>query len=189
MTRIAPNFKDLTGNTFSRLTVISLAYKNKHKRAYWNCLCACGGTTITCTNVLTSGKSKSCGCLKLELSRLPLGQAAFNRLVKEYKGGAKARGYKYLLTSEQFKQLTSQNCHYCGVEPKHSVNKRAGQHGNYHGDYIYNGIDRKDNNKGYLLENSVTCCFKCNHLKGDMNYKEFIEHINKIYAHIKNFKR
>jgi hypothetical protein len=36
------------------------------------------------------------------------------------------------------------------------------------------GIDRKDNTKGYVLENSLPCCYLCNRAKGDKPYEEFI---------------
>ncbi|KKL05797.1 hypothetical protein LCGC14_2602460, partial [marine sediment metagenome] len=50
----------------------------------------------------------------------------------------------------------------------------------------YNGrhnrltIDRKDNKKGYKLNNITLCCHKCNTIKGDVfTYKEMIK-IGKI---------
>ena len=54
--------KDLTGQKFGRLTVIS---KNKIKngRQYWNCKCDCGKDTVASSTSLTTGKRKSCGCL------------------------------------------------------------------------------------------------------------------------------
>lgn len=42
-------------------------------------------------------------------------------------------------------------------------------------------IDRKDNSKGYTLENICLACWTCNHLKGDilseLEMKEFAERI------------
>ena len=48
--------KDLTGQIFGKLTVISHAY-NKDGRQYWNCLCTCGNSTIVSTHSLTSGNT------------------------------------------------------------------------------------------------------------------------------------
>ena len=56
-------FKDLTGQKFARLTVIQLAQTKPTK---WKCLCECGNTTIVTTDRLTSGKTRSCGCLYKE---------------------------------------------------------------------------------------------------------------------------
>lgn len=61
--------KNLLGKVYGKLTVIKLvdpyiSPKGK-KFARWICKCECGNTTITLTNSLTSGKRKSCGCLRL----------------------------------------------------------------------------------------------------------------------------
>jgi len=53
-------FIDRTGQKFGRLTVIERV-KEKQK---WLCLCDCGDTTEVPTNKLTSGHTKSCGCLQ-----------------------------------------------------------------------------------------------------------------------------
>ena len=59
-------FIDLTGQVFSRLTVISRAENNKDGNVQWNCLCICGNETKALTGDLKSGKTKSCGCLNIE---------------------------------------------------------------------------------------------------------------------------
>ena len=57
---------DLTGQTFSQLTVICRAENDKRRGARWKCRCACGGfATIRAYN-LRSGKTKSCGCMGRE---------------------------------------------------------------------------------------------------------------------------
>lgn len=63
-------FKDLTGTTFGRLTVIEYAYSKNGKR-YWLCSCSCGGTTVLSTNHLTRRTEpvRSCGCLGVEARR------------------------------------------------------------------------------------------------------------------------
>lgn len=54
--------KDLTGQKFNMLKVISFAYiKDSH--SFWNCVCDCGKETIVCGSRLTRGLTKSCGCL------------------------------------------------------------------------------------------------------------------------------
>ena len=56
---------DLTGLKFGRLTVIQRSgTKNGH--VAWLCKCDCGKTIVTIGNLLKSGKSKSCGCKKIE---------------------------------------------------------------------------------------------------------------------------
>lgn len=56
---------DMSGKTYGRLEVIEFAY-TKNGRAYWKCRCSCGNITTVTGKLLRSGKTKSCGCLKLE---------------------------------------------------------------------------------------------------------------------------
>lgn len=59
-------FVDLTGKTYGYLTVIERVENHKDHRAYWKCMCKCGGTTIVPTYRLNDGSTKSCGCKKYE---------------------------------------------------------------------------------------------------------------------------
>jgi len=63
---------DLTGQKFSRLTVLERAgsYQapNGNTTAQWLCKCDCGETKVIITGHLRSGSSKSCGCLRTEIS-------------------------------------------------------------------------------------------------------------------------
>lgn len=56
------NFKNLTGNLFGRLRVISLNEFRNH-RSFWICECSCGKTVTIMGKRLTNGHTKSCGCL------------------------------------------------------------------------------------------------------------------------------
>lgn len=51
---------------FGRLTTLKVAY-NKNHNNYWECICDCGKTKIIRANSLTSGNTKSCGCLNKEI--------------------------------------------------------------------------------------------------------------------------
>ena len=59
-------YKDLTNQKFERLTVKYECGRNKHGQVLWYCKCDCGGSTVVVTSYLTSGKTKSCGCLRRE---------------------------------------------------------------------------------------------------------------------------
>lgn len=62
------NFKDLTGQRFGRLLVISLNHIDNGK-AYWNCKCDCGNQISVLRSSLTSGNTQSCGCYKKDLDK------------------------------------------------------------------------------------------------------------------------
>ena len=59
-----PRLKDLTGQTFGQLTVVSLLpNRNKHGKALFRCRCSCWGWSPAVVGAdLTSGRTKSCGC-------------------------------------------------------------------------------------------------------------------------------
>jgi hypothetical protein len=56
----------LSQQRFSRLEVIRDTGKTKYGYAVWECLCDCGNITYVRTNCLTSGHTRSCGCLRRE---------------------------------------------------------------------------------------------------------------------------
>ena len=59
-------YTDLTGELFGRLKVISKLDKKKNGRIMWMCECDCGERTDVAGIYLTTGETKSCGCLKAE---------------------------------------------------------------------------------------------------------------------------
>lgn len=76
----------------------------------------------------------------------------------EYKTRAQNKDFK--LTKEQYDDLRKGNCSYCG--------RRCT-------DTHTNGIDRVDNNIGYVYDNCVSCCGSCNIAKGTMSVDDFIK--------------
>lgn len=62
-------FKDLTGKTFGRLTVVRYAGKTKYGLSSWECMCECGNVTVVTTCHLTGNHSKSCGCLQRDIAK------------------------------------------------------------------------------------------------------------------------
>lgn len=69
---------DLTGQTFGRLTVIAPHDCGERKIRYI-CQCSCGGIKIARADALTSGATKSCGCLKKEQDRANLTANHFHK--------------------------------------------------------------------------------------------------------------
>lgn len=63
------NAKDLTGQHFGRLTAVEPTAERSGTNVLWLCYCECGNRTLVRANCLTSGKTRSCGCLGRELSR------------------------------------------------------------------------------------------------------------------------
>ena len=58
--------KDLTGQRFGRLVALEPVGRDKYNGILWKCQCDCGNTRIVHCHNLTSGNTKSCGCLHKE---------------------------------------------------------------------------------------------------------------------------
>ncbi len=178
---------DLTNCVFGRLTAKERVGKNKHGTYLWRCVCECGGEVVVSTSNLTTGHTQSCKCLHDDLirnkggrNRLPNGQAHRNTLYAQYKRGAVRRNLVFELTLEQFECLTKEQCYYCGKEPQERFSLVRFRNGSYVG----NGIDRKDNNTGYILSNCVPCCETCNRAKLATSYEEFIAWIKQVHNNL-----
>ena len=81
---------DLTNKIFGRWTVIEKA-KSRNNKGYWKCKCICGNESEVESYLLTSGQSKSCGCLQKEIAseqgkkrRIDLTGQRFGKLVALY---------------------------------------------------------------------------------------------------------
>jgi len=76
------------------------------------------------------------------------------------KRSAKQRSIHFSLPFKLYEgKLWGKPCHYCGC------------------DIEVTGLDRKDNSKGYTLDNVVSCCWGCNTKKGTKPYEDFLAEI------------
>jgi hypothetical protein len=69
--------ENLTGKTFGRLTVVEFDH-SKDKKSYWKCKCICGNITISRSDQLKNGQTKSCGCLKKETDKINFSKRNFH---------------------------------------------------------------------------------------------------------------
>jgi hypothetical protein len=82
---------------------------------------------------------------------------------KMYQRRAAKRKLRFDLTLNDFINIIAQPCALCG-EPGHEPH----------------GIDRKDNNRPYLISNSRSLCWPCNKLKAAWEEREFLDRVLKI---------
>lgn len=182
---------DLTGKRYGRLEVLEIDNVDlKTRKTKWICRCDCGTIKPIRGQDLRSGLTISCGCYQTEIRgdgpRKPKGESAFNSVYSSYKSGARKRELDFKLTKEEFKELISDNCSVCGVEPDKTY--KARQYTN--GEYKYNGIDRVDNNIGYIKENCVTMCTPCNFGKHSLSQEKFMNWIERLVRYqLKNNKK
>lgn len=114
---------------------------------------------------------------------LPLGEAGFNEVLRNYQRHARDRGLAWQLTREQFRTLTQQPCHYCGLLPSQILSRTK-----YNGVYIHTGVDRASNRHGYTPDNCVPCCTVCNRAKMAQTVAEFEKWIRQAFAHLEATK-
>lgn len=167
--------KQLAGKRFNSFFVIKEVGKSTRGSIQWLCKCDCGNDHIVISNELISGAVRCCGCYH---KYRELGEGALRELFANYKANAKTRKLIFGLTIEEFNIITSQNCSYCGVAPS-SIKKGYKNRGNY----IFNGIDRINNDLGYILENCVSCCTQCNIAKSDYTKNDFQFWIDRVHRH------
>lgn len=85
---------------------------------------------------------------------------------QKYKSGARRRSHTFGLTLKDFETFWGKPCHYCGASIETI------------------GLDRKNNNLGYIIENVVSCCTKCNDFKRRKSYDNFMENCIRISKHL-----
>lgn len=175
-----PFQKNLTDQRFGRLVAIQPAARRTSGRTAWDCICDCGTFKSVDSRSMIRGTTLSCGCYRNDRNgkRLEKGEASFNSLYSSYKISAERRNLEFSLNKEQFRNLTSQSCYLCGQKPE-----RVSRRPQNTGDYVYNGIDRIDNNIGYNLSNCKPCCTTCNLRKYTSSLKELLQWVEKVYIY------
>lgn len=164
---------DLTGQKFGKLTVLRRDDNKltKNYKRHWICKCECGNEISVSSTTLKSGKDIPCIPYKN-----PPGVSALKMLYRNYNRGAIYRNLSFELSLDEFELLTKKNCFYCGAEPSFIAKKLKDT-------YVYNGVDRVDNKKGYTPENTVSCCGTCNKAKATMSKDTFLSWIVQVYNH------
>ncbi len=87
-------------------------------------------------------------------ARLAIKDLMPSRRLTTAKSMAKKRGHEWLLTLEQYIEIIKDPCYYCANELGTPVKKGS-------------GLDRMDSERGYSLDNVVSCCAFCNGIKSD----------------------
>lgn len=170
--------KQLEGSRFGKLVVLSFVGSRTRPHGtrrftHWLCRCDCGTEKVLIGQDLLQGRTKSCGC-----GRKRFANNAERQCYQTYRSRAKQQDRAFTLTLEEFVALTTQACHYCGGAPRNVARYR--HDGSV---FVYSGLDRKDNERGYAPENCVPCCEMCNKAKRDVPYKQFVAWLNQAAQH------
>jgi len=177
------------GDTFGICEVVSLLDERYispqgKKKLQWVLRCLkCGEEKVGTTCNITSGRLSSCYCQcgkesntrKRADSNTKHGSGA-KEVYGDYARSAGKRGIEFNITLAEATKMFKSDCYYCGAPPSMTKSRKTE-------DYLYNGIDRLDNEKVYTPTTTVPCCKTCNRIKHVLPEEDFIQHIRKIITH------
>jgi len=81
-----------------------------------------------------------------------------------YGRNANLKNLEFTISFEDYSNVVTKECHYCGV-----IQEKG-----------FNGMDRKDQSVGYIIDNCVSCCKMCNYMKGSTCEEVFIKRVEHI---------
>jgi hypothetical protein len=90
---------------------------------------------------------------------------------KEYKNRAKKKNTEFSLSLYDFTIIVTNTCYSCNIE--------------FNGIDLF-GVDRLDNNKGYTILNSRTCCWDCNRSKSNKSLTEYSSYLGRFDKNTEN---
>jgi len=144
------NREDIVGQVFGRLSVLRYYpnLKSQYNACRYECKCTCGKVIITLRHSLLNGRTKSCGCLRKELSSLHA--EYLNKLFKsEYNSWSNMKSRCYDINRPDFIYYGARGIKV--VKPWHSFKKFLEDMGAKPD--IKSTLDRVNVNGDYCKEN------------------------------------
>lgn len=173
--------KSIIGKQIGAFLILKKFGDGSNSKSKFLCKCHCGNERIyNGRNVLNSPRN-SCGCERTKKVE-DIGPA---RVMNHYIQASKSRKIEFSLSEKEFEKLISSKCAYCKKPPssKYKMNECSTVPLRV---FIYNGLDRVDNSKGYISGNCVPCCKRCNQMKNDMSLSEWLSQMRLVLA---NFQK
>lgn len=173
--------KTMVGKKYGMLLVVEKLGKKCNTLSNYKCICDCGKEKITRGSYLINAKLKSCGCNQSKKAE----EIGPNTVFNHYKQASKKRNLEFNLKKDYFKRLIESECYYCGDARTNmfSIHKTKNSAPRF---YSYNGIDRIENDKGYVFNNCVSCCAICNLMKRGLSINEWKNRMEKILKNLIN---
>lgn len=149
------------GQRFGALTVVRVHPGGPNRPRSIECRCDCGRDYFVASVRLNRGEVKR--CFQCAPWRRTPEEIAFRRRLHGYRASAERKSLPFEFTDDEFRKFYEASCIYCGASPAR-------------------GIDRKDNNLGYVRGNGVPCCSLCNYAKRNLTIFEFLNWVARIAA-------
>lgn len=179
-------FKDLTGQKFGKLSVISFNGKEQTKggvwKYFWKCKCDCGKETVVRRGHLVSGQQISCGCMlnrKGKESALFTGYEGISgKFYGNLKRGDSRRKKKlsFEVPIEYLWKLYLKQNKKCALTGLELFFDEPGRKGNLRNA----SLDRIDSSKGYIEGNVQWVHKDINMMKKDYDENYFVEMCKKV---------
>lgn len=173
------------GDKLKRFTILEFLGTDHANKRLVKCLCDCGNIKILRYNNLKDNRTSSCGYYKAEKIKKEQSKDIKDIAAKSVLTGSKRYCDIVELSVEDVKKLIYNNCYYC--------EKSYEEVGTIYRKPVYDGrqtkrigIDKIIPEKGYVLDNVVSCCFTCNKIKREHHPKKLIPILEKM---IKNLKK
>lgn len=170
--------KDITSQVINCWKILGFSghrTSNKSRFYFWDTQCTnCG--IVASKDISHINKTQTCRHCKM----MKRGEAGLNVLFYAYKSNTKKETKReFSLTRDEFQEITSKNCYYCAGVPIRTICGAKTKYSDW-GVYTFNGIDRLDNEIGYVKLNCVPCCKRCNWAKGISSAEDFKAYIRGI---------
>lgn len=191
---------DYTGQRRGRLLVQKAIIEPDSFRnnwGLWKCICDCGKEVEVRGDYIKSRTKNSCGCLRNEAAKAWKRKRSHETVTLTAQYGAHRRMARDKnsnpLPKDVWKSIIALPCYYCGDIDTRNVATSA-DYKKYSGPNLtdeerlmcekkINGIDRIDSDKGYNIDNVVSCCTRCNWMKSNQSVTNFIKKTEQIHTY------
>lgn len=167
----AKDWSYLIGQRFGQRTVVGPI--EFHDGVKIGVQCNCGHFIMLRPYALESGSALMCKQCFGHSKAIDRDLACRNYIFAQISNSAKERKLTFSLTPNELYHLILQPCHYCGDLGSNRMTVQGLP-------FVYNGLDRVDNTRGYEIDNVVPCCKHCNIGKRQMTVQEFTEWATRV---------
>lgn len=201
---------DMVGQRFGKLVVLNMIERRDtsylRQENFYNCVCDCGNKIyrVPFRALKYQGKS-SCGKCQVQLpdGKIDLEQKYTKPehlrtlmpkqidevlLTKVFLSVAnKGKRKSWNLSYDDWRLMAQEPCYYCGSPASNVYTFRYDEYGeSKESEYsiFYQGMDRINNEVGYVTENIVPCCKTCNYMKRKMRVDNWVKHMKKVIGRI-----
>lgn len=134
------------GSTYTNLTVLSLSNQRGYRK-YFNCQCSCGNLVVVSGSHLTTGHTKSCGCLNTHRSNVKHSKAGSSLYKRYYAMLARC----HLPDTEGYAKYGAKGITVCDAWRNSFIEFSDWAEANGYSPEL--SIDRKDTRLGYTPDN------------------------------------